>query len=232
MLSLKEELDRVLCKYTSLSLDENDECFSLKGEMTLNAEFNGIPLYDVYHVKLDVPKTFPKKIPLLTLLNNDEIPDGFEHLYPSNIACLGTFSDLFDFVSANDSLLAFIDEIIMSYLYSLSYYKRYGDFPYGERSHGNEGVWEAYFERYHVNNRAILVKLLLYTGGIVKYRGHHLCPCGSGKKLRNCHGKLILEDLKSDNKACYKLEALELLDDFISERRGKDGRTVSTKRYF
>ena len=27
-----------------------------------------------------------------------------------------------------------------------------------------------------------------------KYKGHHLCPCGSGKKLRNCH-KLLYNSI-------------------------------------
>ena len=26
-----------------------------------------------------------------------------------------------------------------------------------------------------------------------KYRGHHLCFCNSGKKLRDCHGKLVFK---------------------------------------
>ena len=24
-----------------------------------------------------------------------------------------------------------------------------------------------------------------------KYRGHDLCPCGCGEKLRNCHGNVV-----------------------------------------
>lgn len=29
-----------------------------------------------------------------------------------------------------------------------------------------------------------------------QYRGHHSCPCGSGKPLRNCHGQAMLRFYK------------------------------------
>lgn len=31
-----------------------------------------------------------------------------------------------------------------------------------------------------------------------KYRGHLDCPCGSKRKMRDCHGRLILKILNSD----------------------------------
>ena len=40
------------------------------------------------------------------------------------------------------------------------------------------------------------------------YRGHHICPCGSDKRLRKCHGEVLLEFYKNE-----KLRAI-LLQDF------------------
>ena len=29
------------------------------------------------------------------------------------------------------------------------------------------------------------------------YKGHLLCPCGSGKRIRNCHGKILKDMLEA-----------------------------------
>ena len=36
------------------------------------------------------------------------------------------------------------------------------------------------------------IKLMAFISG-QKYRGHVLCPCGSGQKLRTCHGPFIMK---------------------------------------
>ena len=55
-----------------------------------------------------------------------------------------------------------------------------------------------------------------------KYRGHTLCICKSGKKLRNCHGKYILPIIKND---LYKREFLHEAYNILI----KDGKNVQRK---
>lgn len=65
----------------------------------------------------------------------------------------------------------------------------------------------------------------LFWGGIVPYRGHMLCPCGSGKRLRNCHGPALLRDLTSDYSFFYKLNAAEIIhcahEEMVEQREAK-----------
>ena len=105
----------------------------------------------------------------------------------------------------------------MSYFYAASYFKRYGVAPYGERSHGVKGIEEAYMERYRVTDRNVLMHLLLYLTGIQRYRGHLECPCGSGKKFRDCHGGKILKDIMSPLNKVYKSDAYYVLAAYIEE---------------
>ena len=184
----------------------------------MNAEYNSIPLYDEYEIEITVSKQFPKEVPKVKCLR-DDIPASFEHYYEDGTLCLGAACELYDFLAAKPFLKSFIEEIVMSYFYSVSYYKRYGVAPYGERSHGVRGIEEAYKERYAVGDQDVLIQLLLYIVGIQRYRGHICCPCGSGKKLRNCHGGKLLNDIVSPLKPVYQRDAYVILAKYIECRR-------------
>ena len=94
--------------------------------------------------------------------------------------------------------------------------------PFGERSHGVKGIEEAYMERYDLFDRNALIQIMLYLSKIQRYRGHAKCPCGSGKKLRNCHGRRVLKDIMSPLSKNYQIDALQILAAYIDERKGSN----------
>ena len=121
------------------------------------------------------------------------------------------------YLDCHDNIVDFIDDIIMSYLYTASYFKRYGTVPFGERSHGIKGIEEAYMEKYRVKEKRTLILLLAYVCGIKKYRGHLPCPCESGRKFRNCHGDVILKDIQSNRHDVYRTDAYLLINHYLKE---------------
>ena len=50
------------------------------------------------------------------------------------------------------------------------------------------------------------------------YRGHLLCPCGSGKRLRNCHGDILMKVMNAGLKTECKEILIELKK--IYDRKG------------
>ena len=78
------------------------------------------------------------------------------------------------------------------YFVSQTYYEVNGVWPFGERSHGMLGVLEAYADLLGValDSKIVADNLNLLSRRQIK--GHALCPCGSGKRLRQCHS----DDLK------------------------------------
>ena len=50
------------------------------------------------------------------------------------------------------------------------------------------------------------------------YRGHLLCPCGSGKRLRNCHGDILMKVMNAGLKTECKEIMIELKR--IYDRKG------------
>lgn len=216
--NLIKQVELLREKHPSLTLIKCESGFRLTGIVVLNAEYNGLPLYDEYNLEIFVPFGFPKAIPSVKELEN-KIPEDLSHFYADGGLCLGAISELADYLEENDSLVGFVNDIVMSYLYTASYFRRYGEVPYGERSHGVLGIEETYFERYHTQDRKILIQLLLCLMGEIPYRGHCQCPCEGGKKLRTCHGKYILKDLRSQHYEYYKNDAMLLLKFYVNEMK-------------
>lgn len=81
-------------------------------------------------------------------------------------------------------------EFVEPYFFSYEYYQRFGCFPFGERSHGIEGVLQSFGDVFQETDNIKVCKILKFIYSD-RYRGHLPCPCGSGKKMRACHGDSI-----------------------------------------
>jgi len=79
---------------------------------------------------------------------------------------------------------------VIPYLYSYSYKCTYGYLPFGELSHGWLGVLEYYKDLFDINDERTILRLLK-TLAQDKYKAHSRCPCGSRKRMRDCHGNLF-----------------------------------------
>jgi hypothetical protein len=89
----------------------------------------------------------------------------------------------------------FLTGIIHDYFVSQTYFEARGDWPFGERSHGDAGVMESFADLLDVDNDATIVLEHLRLLSMNKVKGHNPCPCGSGRKLRDCHRDKV-EELK------------------------------------
>lgn len=234
MKSIKQQIDDVLAKYPNWNVIENEESYILTGDYILNSSYNEVSLYDEYRLEITISKSFPKIIPKVKELTTN-LPEGFNHYLGGGNLCLGAMCDIYDFLDEHHEIQEFIDGLIVSYLYTASFYKRYRYVPYGERAHGLYGVIEAYLERYDVGKDLyLLYKLLLIMSGRHEYRGHMSCPCGSDKKIRNCHGKVLLKDISSDRYEYYKAEADQIVNAFeeIIREESRKNDNSTTKKCF
>ena len=219
-MSIIDQINAVIESYPSLSSIMDKDGYTLTGTVTMDKTYNDVPLYDDYQIKIVVPADFPKRIPSVFDVGND-VPQEFMHFMPDGSFCLGAYCDLHSFLDSHPSLVSFIDEIIMSYLYSVSYFRIYGILPFGERSHGVEGLLEAYRERYKTDDDRLLLYILLTLVGRIPYRGHSPCPCRSGKRLRDCHGKRVIQDICSPYCKDFQYDAYEILIYLNKQEKGR-----------
>lgn len=149
--------------------------------------------------------------------SNTKIPDAFEtggrieasaekwgieslidlHVYPNRSLCLCIPLE-WDIKLPNGFNLAdYFTNLLIPYFYYQSFFEKYGEEPWKGYAHGDIGLLES-FHRRALNNKLSNEIVEMYFEGVTSnlkkklntrrmIKGHHLCFCGSGQKIRNCH---------------------------------------------
>lgn len=89
-------------------------------------------------------------------------------------------------------LLQFLNGPVRNYFLGITMREIGLPWPFGERPHGRAGVIEFYTELVGSSDEEVIRQYMLCIRSR-QLRGHRPCPCGSGKKIRNCHIALITE---------------------------------------
>jgi len=108
------------------------------------------------------------------------------HINGGGDCCVTVWEDWL--ARTNDATFAaYLTGPLREYFLGQHVFELTGEWPFDERPHGENGLYEAYAEVLGIRNRK---KEVLYHLRLLSKdwpRGHWPCPCGSGKKLRHCH---------------------------------------------
>lgn len=185
-----QQAKSVLHLYSGLQLySEDEKKIVLVGTILVNRSAMGFTLCEEYGVKLVIP-VYSDELPYAIDISN-RIDKDYPHRYADGRLCLETDTAIRVRFVEGFSLPAWMSEYVETYFFSYEYYKRYGEFPFGERRHGLEGIFQTYEELFAEQDTVKIIRLMR---SIIfqPYRGHMLCPCGSEKKLRSCHGSMVM----------------------------------------
>lgn len=189
MIKLDEQLQEILKRFPELKLSKRVDDIVLAGVLNIDCYCKKLDerIIDKFSIQIIIPKDFPKKLPIVRELGR-RIPLKYGHIYQDSSLCLTTDEEIRLKLGFDINLCRWIDEFVIPYFYGYSYYEKYGIMPFGERSHGFQGVIEFYKELFNVETKEQVISFLKYITLYknYKYRGHHLCACGSNKKIRNC----------------------------------------------
>lgn len=200
---LLREINDFRSRHSGLLLEEKEEGYKLYGEYTYSLEYHGLLYENTREIELLIPRAFPS---LAIELYIKEIPSGFEHIYPNGSVCLATVGEILEYLIGSPTVSDFVNQFVNPFFFTLEYFEEYGTFPFGEREHGAKGLLSYYKERYDLDTEHILDMAKIVCKDI--YRGHHLCFCGSDKKLRDCHGFLVLNIVSSKEMLNYFMQEL------------------------
>lgn len=188
--TLTPQLSELLQHYPGLKIisQENNEVV-----------VSGNILVFIKHPMFSLKKTYAVKI--IIPLNSDELPyvidkdayiaKSYHHYYSNGQLCLETDSAIRLRFVDGFNLVDWMTEYVETYFFSYEYYMRYNCFPFGERSHGLDGVLQTYLDMFKTKDPYVVLRIMDYIS-LKPYRGHHDCPCGSNLKIRNCHRETIL----------------------------------------
>jgi hypothetical protein len=188
---LRERLERwgvpaLLRTYPDLRLapDSRDR-ITIRGTLAFTMAPPGKEqITDEYTIELAVPHAFPNTLPA-TRETAGRIPNSFHRLDNDGL-CLGSPTRLRLVLARTPTLLGYVEQCVIPYLYGHSYFQRHGVMPFGELSHGATGLRQDLMSLFHANEAAIPAFVRLTTMKR-RHANKHPCPCGSGHRLGRCH---------------------------------------------
>lgn len=148
---------------------------------------------DRHSIEIELPKNYPEAIPIVRETSGgiSRTPDNHFNT-PNGEVCLFAINERWQHFAPGASLLDFLNGPVRNHFLGLSFRKLGEPWPFGERSHGGEGIIESYSELLGTDDKHTIVRYVEYLSK-PEVKGHWPCPCGSGKKLRQCHMALIAD---------------------------------------
>jgi hypothetical protein len=170
----------------------------LKQESAVVHGTYGIPIPDShdqieYGICILLVDRYPKQLPVL-FCNDPKLPIGNidRHIMDDGSACLGIYADLMIRWLRKPDIVNFLENFAAPFLVWQAYFDAHQRPPsWGQRSHFADGILEYYAELLGVGKRKSVVDFMKLLARKNQPKGHEMCPCGSGKRLRNCHRQLL-----------------------------------------
>jgi len=153
-------------------------------------------LIDTFKLRILLPRDYPEEVPRVWETGGKLQKSAARHFNQSDYsACLFVEDERWKQWPSGASFSDFLKRPVHLFFLGQAYYDLKGEWLFGERGHGDKGVLEYYREELALSNyEAVSNCLNSIIGQPVKDSSS--CPCGSGAKTRNCHGK-VLRSLQS-----------------------------------
>lgn len=184
-----EQISALLKTYPDLTVEKsNSNEVRINGCIHVYRTALGFTLDSYYDIEIRISIDSPK---LPTVIDTgNAIEQNYPHRYTNGELCLETDTTVKLRFIDGFNLLQWMDEYVEPYYFTYEYFMRFGYFPFGERPHGPEGIINTYQEIFHERDISKTLLLMMHCA-YEPYRGHINCPCGSNKRLRNCHGQYL-----------------------------------------
>lgn len=182
--SMPFELEKLCTLFPNLDWKlTGSNSFEIEGMLPVKAQLDDFVVNENFEIKITA-NNFPSTPPICRELSHKVF--NYHKNDSDSTLCVGSPHTLCEHLKKNPSIIFYIDFFLIPYLFGYRYHQSFGFSPFGELAHGGEGLLSEYRDLFKLNDLATC-SLLTY-GTQYLYRGHHLCPCGSGLYLRKCHG--------------------------------------------
>lgn len=186
-------LEELLLRHPGLRIvPTGDDGVVLAGDLTFRLQGPAHdPIEDTYEVKIRVPSDFPAEVPMVRETAG-RIPEGF-HKLEGNFLCLAAPTELRLRLNRSPTLPAFVEELVIPYLFGYSYFAKHGVMPHGELDHGSRGLLQHLAELFGTATILGVERFLLLASMRRRAANKRPCPCGSGRRLGRCHNRRVNE---------------------------------------
>lgn len=178
---------QISAKYPTLHFRVSDQIVFLNGTLQIT-DAQGVFTY--FLVEIELLPEFPEALPIVREVAGRIPRIADRHMLPGGTACLHVQEDWYYAHPDGYTLLEFLDGPVLSFFVGQTCVEHGKPWPYGERAHGVQGILECYSDLTGAKDFATISRFMRALTQ-KELKGHHSCPCGSRKKLRNCHKNLL-----------------------------------------
>jgi|SRR5438093_1406189 len=179
----EKEKDEVEARYPELHFRVIGDVVRVRGTFPIVCEGQ---VLDRYSVELLLARDHPKSLPLVREIGG-RIPRTPErHVNQDGTACVLLPDQRWEVWPIGSPLLDFLNGPVRNFFLGQSLVERGDPWPFGQWGHGARGIIEYYSGLLDTQDLLVISR---YLECLVakKVKGHWPCPCGSGKRLRDCH---------------------------------------------
>lgn len=170
-------------KYPDLRVITERETVYVLGSFPV---MDGAEVLDRFQINIELPADFPDSIPILREVGGRIPWHESRHVNRGTGEACPIVPEEWFLRPESGSMLAFLDGPVRNFFLGQILVEAGQPWPFGERSHGVDGLFEAYGEMLGTSDRDAIVRYLDCLRRET-LKGHWECPCGSAKRMRNCH---------------------------------------------
>lgn len=145
-----------------------------------------------YYQKESDGFSYPRQLPKVCLISNDEYKHIEYHIDEAGLCCLAPDVECSYILGKEYNLEDFTQKLVIPFFSSLLIKLKIGEWPYGDYTHYEEGLFNYYRQRLKVDKKHVVLAIEIMVG-IKKIERNQICFCGSGRKYKKCH-LTVLED--------------------------------------
>jgi hypothetical protein len=175
-------------EFESLKIEILDTKVFIKGIWAVYGETS---LITQYNILIEILDDYPNSVPKVFETGCRIPKEADYHInLTDNSACLFAPPERFEKWPIGAGIKQFLTGPVKEFFFSQAFKELGDEWPFGEWSHGNEGILEYYASRLGVT-KAVIIAELLEIALSPKFYRQWKCPCGSKKRLIACHGERI-----------------------------------------
>lgn len=185
--------------------------FRITGDMvfvygTFPVRFEGQTL-DRYSVEVALGRDHPKTLPIVREVGGRIPWIADRHVNTNGTACVLLPDERWTVWPDESTILDFLNGPLRNFFLGQSLVEQGKPWPFGQWDHGASGIREYYAELLGTDDVQV-IRGYLECLAAKKIKGHWSCPCGSGKRLRECH----LETLRDLQQKIARRDAVNSLN--------------------
>jgi hypothetical protein len=185
------DLEGLLDRYDGLNIvPSSNDTLVIVGDLAFNAtDPDGKTIADSYAIRLEVLPSFPDSIPSVWEMSKRISRDY--HKLNQNRLCLGAPTRLRMEIVKSASLLNFVDQFVVPYLYGHSHFEQTEQMPFGELAHGAKGIRDYLCDLFQAKSSELPEEFLRLSSLHKRVANKRPCPCDSKRRLGRCHNRVV-----------------------------------------